>query len=572
MRRGGRKASNCKVDSTGDTTALVLSRAPSTQKDELANLTHESALIALNVSIREQERLTIANKTLEANAQATLETGLADIRRSLDEQIHNLQQKVNLLFEKEDQNKVFPRQRGNEEGRGPRRKIFIPQESELTMMLHNSDENYRTIFNIALAVLFLWGTKLAFADYTSGDGIKDHFALLSWGLYEDITAFWSKWTLMLACSFLIVPLAHCMAESKKLLSPFLVLVYIAFQIGAFWFSAVVVSQKPGQAVGSQIKMWSMPLAVAFMAEQCRMSMKMHAYMREKVMWYQHNGEHSCKPQSSSYMPILGLAIPEPSYFWKEVEKYFYFLFAPTLIYRDEYPRTTRTRWVLVFFYMLQAVGIIYYAFLIFRELLPEFRNTAGQPASANEIIRHGFSCMGPAMTCMFFTHFLVLHLVQNLFAELTRFADRKFYGDWWNSRTYAVFYRKWNGVVHDFIHSYIYSDLVQFCKVSRLTALLSAFIISAIIHEYLICIAMGFFLPILGVLFTGPGLIFILLTKNATGRAWNIFMWITLSTGNAMLMVLYVREFFARASDTTVYENDFFIPRTYRIQFPYKFA
>jgi sterol O-acyltransferase len=297
-------------------------------------------------------------------------------------------------------------------------------------------------------------------------------------------------------------------------------------------------------------------------------MKMHAYMREKVMWYQYNGEHSSKPQTSSYLPLLGLPIPEYSYLTKEVEKYFYFLFAPTLIYRDEYPRTSRVRWHVVFFYLLQAVGIIYYAFLIFRELLPEFRSTKGQPTSVAQIIRQGFSCMGPAMTCMFFTHFLVLHLVQNLFAEFTRFADRKFYGDWWNSRTYTVFYRKWNGVVHDFIHSYVYSDLVQFCKFSRLAALLSAFIISAIVHEYLICIAMGFFLPILGILFTGPGLIFILLTKNATGRAWNIFMWITLSTGNAILMVLYVREFFARSiQPDKTFDYDFFIPRTYRIQF-----
>ena len=32
--------------------------------------------------------------------------------------------------------------------------------------------------------------------------------------------------------------------------------------------------------------------------------------------------------------------------------------------------------------------------------------------------------------------------------------------DWWNSRTFSVFYRKWNGVVHDWIHAYLYTDLV----------------------------------------------------------------------------------------------------------------
>ena len=65
------------------------------------------------------------------------------------------------------------------------------------------------------------------------------------------------------------------------------------------------------------------------------------------------------------------------------------------------------------------------------------------------------------MAVMVFTHFLVLHVVQNIGAELTRFADRDFYSDWWTSRTFSVFYRKWNGVVHDFIHTYMYLDMVS---------------------------------------------------------------------------------------------------------------
>jgi sterol O-acyltransferase len=65
------------------------------------------------------------------------------------------------------------------------------------------------------------------------------------------------------------------------------------------------------------------------------------------------------------------------------------------------------------------------------------------------------------MASMVFTHFLLLHVVQNIFGELTRFADRDFYGDWWNCRSFAVYYRKWNGIVHEFIHAYLYSDLVS---------------------------------------------------------------------------------------------------------------
>lgn len=184
-------------------------------------------------------------------------------------------------------------------------------------------------------------------------------------------------------------------------------------------------------------------------------------------------------------------------------------------------------------------------------------------------------CRGPAMATMVIAHYLVLHSIQHLGAELTRFADRGFYQDWWNARTFSVFYRKWNGVVHDFIHSYMYMDMVELLHFGKLPALLLSFLISAVVHEYLICVAMGFFLPVLGILFTGPGLIFILLTKNKTGRIWNAFMWMMLAIGNGWLMVLYAREYFAR--QTVLAEpvdpwEDFFVPRTFKIQFPQYFS
>ena len=121
-----------------------------------------------------------------------------------------------------------------------------------------------------------------------------------------------------------------------------------------------------------------------------------------------------------------------------------------------------------------------------------------------------------------------------------------------------------------------------------MVSLLLSFCISALVHEYIIAVSMGFFLPILLILFTGPGLVFILLTHNKTGWVWNLFMWIMLATGNAMLMVLYCREYYARnreiGRDLNIILNnaydynkgspmdywsstkDFFMPRTLLVQ------
>ena len=33
--------------------------------------------------------------------------------------------------------------------------------------------------------------------------------------------------------------------------------------------------------------------------------------------------------------------------------------------------------------------------------------------------------------------------------------------DWWNSTSYADYYRTWNVVVHDWLYAYIYKDVLM---------------------------------------------------------------------------------------------------------------
>ena len=470
-------------------------------------------------------------------------------------------------------------------------------------MLDYEDENYKTIFNLFVTVLILWGLSLALDDFSRSQGIY-HWELLTWGLWRDLEAFSKFWFLMFLASFTIVPLSHVAAESRGergTVSPtpargtikqqqqqqqqvggnwfvyaLSVAVCVLLQLSFFAYSTLVV-----QSASTSGGLFAVPLGLGFMCEQCRMSMKMHAYFREKLLWAYFQGKYSCRPRSSSIAWCRFFYLPAGDYFFQELAKFRYFHFAPTLVYRDTYPLTRRVRWSFIMGRLCEWCGIVYYAFCIFREVLPSYEGVdfVGKPISLVDFVKISFRAMAPAMFCMLFTHFLILHVVQNVGAELCRFADRSFYRDWWNSRTFSVFYRHWNGVVHDFIHCYLYTDLVEFWGLPKLASLLTSFIASAVIHEYIISIALGFFLPILGVLFSGPGLLFILLTKNQTNRLWNVFMWIMLATGNAFLMVLYIREYFCRARNSPPLDPisgksweelgfwDVVVPRTYRVQF-----
>lgn len=70
---------------------------------------------------------------------------------------------------------------------------------------------------------------------------------------------------------------------------------------------------------------------------------------------------------------------------------------------------------------------------------------------------------------MWFFHF---HLWQNLWAELLRFADRQFYGPWWESRHNSSLLKDWNPLIHIFIKEYLAKPL---SKVSWAGHLINAF-------------------------------------------------------------------------------------------------
>jgi diacylglycerol O-acyltransferase-1 len=85
--------------------------------------------------------------------------------------------------------------------------------------------------------------------------------------------------------------------------------------------------------------------------------------------------------------------------------------------------------------------------------------------------------------------YMVFHAFTNLMAELTRFADRRFYSDWWNSGDLAEYWRKWNNPIHNWLIRHMYYPLLRRGYTSD-TARLLTFIFSAVFHEY---IAVGTF-------------------------------------------------------------------------------
>lgn len=78
---------------------------------------------------------------------------------------------------------------------------------------------------------------------------------------------------------------------------------------------------------------------------------------------------------------------------------------------------------------------------------------------------------------------LIFEYVFNVMAELLRFGDRQFYGEWWNSRDLNEYWRLWNLPVHHFFIRHIYFPMLR-KKFSKGAALWVVFFVSAVMHEY----------------------------------------------------------------------------------------
>ncbi|KAG5310997.1 SOAT2 acyltransferase, partial [Acromyrmex insinuator] len=243
-------------------------------------------------------------------------------------------------------------------------------------------------------------------------------------------------------------------------------------------------------------------------------------------------------------------------------QYLYFFFAPTLVYRDEYPRTERVRWMVVIRNLVEFALTIFYLTFIWESLVsPIYRVFGTQYLDRMWLVKNIIKTSISGILYLATFNYLLFHTWMNAWAEMLQFADRLFYKDWWNSTTYHMYFRTWNVIVYDWLYTYIYKDMYEIVVPYRMLSATTVFFTSAIVHEYIFAFAFGFFYPVLFILFiTGFFIFFVRKTINN-----NLLIWLTLSLGTSILFSLQTIEFYARqnCSPHPNYYVDLFIPRSW---------
>jgi sterol O-acyltransferase len=93
--------------------------------------------------------------------------------------------------------------------------------------------------------------------------------------------------------------------------------------------------------------------------------------------------------------------------------------------------------------------------------------------------------MLPITILLVLIFYIVFENITNIFAEITLFADRLFYDEWWNSSTFEEFNRLWNKPVHNFLFRHVYLECMVKYGLGKKISQLVTFFFSALLHELL---------------------------------------------------------------------------------------
>lgn len=278
-----------------------------------------------------------------------------------------------------------------------------------------------------------------------------------------------------------------------------------------------------------LERWPFPQSLSFTTEVMVIFMKMHSY---------NSGNRNLKESYDK----SAIRSTDPSEYPNNLtfSNYTYYLLAPTLVYETAYPRNKSFRTKYFITQIFAGLVIIYSLYVIISEhIQPVLLETIDLDHFPRAIMK----LMLPLLSCFLLVFYLVFHVICNAAAEITFFADRHFYSDWWNSTGWDEFSRKWNQPVHKFLFRHCYLRMISKYNFSKEAAGWFTFLFSAFLHEILLWAVFGMLRPLLFfmMMFQIPLIMFM---KQFRGQRFaNLFFWFGMFLGFPIISVLYSSEY-----------------------------
>lgn len=234
-----------------------------------------------------------------------------------------------------------------------------------------------------------------------------------------------------------------------------------------------------------------------------------------------------------------------------INNHYEYIVLPTLVYELEYPRSDRINWSYVAEKGVAIVGILGIMNLVSQSFIyPVVVKTLAMKEDGIPIQQRleAFpwilsDLIFPFMMEYMMTWYIIWECILNLLAELTCFADRGFYADWWNSVSWDQFARDWNRPVHNFLLRHVYHSSISSMRVNKYTATLITFLLSACVHELVMwCLFKKLRGYLLFLQMMQIPLVQLSRSRWLKGRATlgNLIFWVGIFTGPSLLCSLYL--------------------------------
>nr|XP_033788917.1 diacylglycerol O-acyltransferase 1 [Geotrypetes seraphini] len=225
---------------------------------------------------------------------------------------------------------------------------------------------------------------------------------------------------------------------------------------------------------------------------------------------------------------------------------YYFVFAPTLCYELNFPRSSRIRkrfllrrLLEMLFFMQLLIGLIQ------QWMVPTIQNSMKpfRDMDYTRMIERLLKLAVPNHFIWLIFFYWFFHSCLNFVAELMQFGDREFYRDWWNAETVTYFWQNWNIPVHRWCLRHFYKPMMK-RGVSKWMAQTAVFLASAFFHEYLVSVPLKMFRlwAFMGMMSQIPLAWFV--AKFLRGNYGNAAVWMLLIIGQPITVLMYVHDYY----------------------------
>jgi len=369
-------------------------------------------------------------------------------------------------------------------------RLFYARESILTDMF--KIDSYRTLYNIFFSIMIFLSANFLLKEYIQRGQIFDYQLFLN--LFEgfELSLFYSFYFYI--CSLIFLIFLQIFKQIFPVFNEFIGLTFYSI----YFFSMTCYFL----LLGKTLRL-SFVCRFIYYIELVRNIAKVFSYFVEKYLYLTYKMIHN-KTQSGNgrYITIKALngeiefVFKDKNNIKAEILNFSYFYFAPTVIYRDQYPKLKERNYLLIFVHLTNFVFCVIFTFLVFKVLLiPYFDDETLSFIQSDRVVQTLVSFIIGSNFNMLILFFGIAHSLLNCTAEILCFGDKQFYNPFWIQTIPTSYYQ---GLIHNVqeFYDYVFKLYYQRFLGESITFIFYTLIFGVFL-DFGLYYSLGFFSPIL---------------------------------------------------------------------------